>query len=213
MKKIFLALFIASICPLSAQQQESRKFIWGIETGFETQLTNIQSLGWNEPDKVPVAAERHAQGGSAGVFGRWQIWKGLSLQSSFSVTSLPVKIRFDEGVYETFRFTDLEVPLHFVMTNPGKNFPLRGSILIGGRLGWNMAGQPSDKVFLLRERLALDAGMGVEIRLKNWRLQPELVYSHGLNNIHDVRNAPYDWVIGRIVRDRLTVRILVWREP
>ena len=64
---------------------------------------------------------------------------------------------------------------------------------------------------LLRERLAVDAGMGVEIRLKKWRLQPEFVYSLGLNNLHNISNTPYDWVVGRIIRDRFTLRLLIWR--
>lgn len=211
MKNVFLAVIILWSALLEAQQQESRHFLWGIETGFESQLTGIQSLNTGEPDQMQVEAERRAVGGSAGIFGKWQIWRGFAVRTALSVSSVQAKIRFDKNVAQSFRFTDLEVPLHMVFTNPNGHFPLRGSLLLGGRLGWNFSAQPSDNLSLLREWLALDAGLGVEIRLKNWRLQPELVYSHGLNNLHDVVNARYDWAVGRVVRDRLTIRVLIWK--
>lgn len=211
MKNVFLAVFIFWSCHGKAQQQGSRDFLWGIETGFESQLTGIQPLDSGEPDQVQAAAERHAIGVSMGVFGRWQVWRGLAVQTSLSLSNVEAKIRFDRNVAQNFRFTDLEVPLHIVFTNPQGHFPLRGSAHLGARLGWNFAAQPSNNLSLLHEWLALDAGMGVEIRLKNWRLQPELAYSHGLNNLHDVTNAKYDWLIGRVVRDRLSIRVLLWK--
>jgi len=27
-----------------------------------------------------------------------------------------------------------------------------------------------------------------------------------------VTNAPYDWVVGRVVRDKLTLRLLFWKD-
>lgn len=215
MKKVFLAVILISSGLLKAQQQESRPFIWGLEAGLVSQLTGIQSLDTGEPDQVRVAAERHAPGARLGVFGRWQIGRGFAIQTGLSGSSLRAKIRFERNVSENFRFVDLEVPLHFVFTNPNGHFPLRGSILLGGSLDWNFASQTSDNLYLLRERLALDAGLGVEIRLKKWKIQPELLYSHGLNNLHDVNNTKYDWMIGRVVRDRLTLRLLIWKmaEP
>jgi hypothetical protein len=135
----------------------------------------------------------------------------LFLQQELCLSTLQSKVNFYPGGEEYYRFTDLELPLHFVLTNPAdEDSRVRGSFLLGARVGWNFAAQNGDNLQLLHERLAVDAGLGVEIRLKNWRLQPEFVYSFGLNNLHEVTNAPYDWVAGRIVRDKLTLRLLIW---
>lgn len=133
------------------------------------------------------------------------------MQPELSVSTVQTKIFFQRDGLQYYRFTDVELPLHFVLTNPDGHFPVRGSLLLGARAGWNFAAQPSDNLSLLSERLAVDVGLGMEIRLKNWRLQPEFVYSHGLNNLHDVTNAKYDWAVGRMVRDKLTLRVLVWK--
>lgn len=212
MKNISLSAFLFCVGQLAAQHETPRSFTWGAMSSFETQLLGIQSLDFNEPEQAQVSAERASRGGGVGLFARWQLWRGLAVQPELSVSTLRAKVRFQQEGSEYYRFTDVELPLHFVLTNQDGHFPLRGSLLLGGRVGWNFAAQPSDNLSLLHERLALDAGLGVEISLKNWRLQPELVYSHGLNNLHDVINAKYDWAVGRVVRDRLTVRVLVWRE-
>lgn len=211
MKKI-LALALLFWAPrLVAQQESARTFVWGAMVGFETQLLGFQPLGYDEPEFPQVNAERASRGASVGLFGRWQIWGGLAMQPELSVSTVQTKIFFQRDGLQYYRFTDVELPLHFVLTNPDGHFPVRGSLLLGARAGWNFAAQPSDNLSLLSERLAVDVGLGMEIRLKNWRLQPEFVYSHGLNNLHDVTNAKYDWAVGRMVRDKLTLRVLVWK--
>jgi hypothetical protein len=211
MKKIFLTAWVCWSGLLAAQQPAGRSFVWGGTVGFESQLLNIQSLNTNGQEQIGVDAGRAAHGGSLGVFGRWHLWKGLFLQQELSLSTLQSKVNFYPDGAEYYRFTDLELPLHFVLTNPAdEDSPLRGSFLLGARVGWNFAPQRTGNINLLRERLAVDAGLGVEIRLKNWRLQPEFVYSFGLNNLHDVTNAPYDWVVGRVVRDKLILRLLIW---
>jgi len=212
MKKIVLPTLLFWANALLAQQQPDKPFIWGATASFETQLLGIQSLDIDEPEVPQVSTERTSRGGGMGLFARWQLWKGLAIQPELSVSTLQAKIFFQQNGVQYFRFTDVELPLHFVLTNPDGHFPLRGSLLLGGRVGWNFATQPSDNLSLLSERLALDIGLGVEIKLKNWRLQPEFVYSHGMNNLHDITNARYDWSVGRVVRDKLTLRILVWRD-
>jgi hypothetical protein len=212
MKKILLLALVLFAAQLTAQKENSKSFVWGAMAGFETQLLGIEWIPNGEPEEFWAEAERAGYGGSLGVFGRWHIWRGLSVQPALSLSTLQSKVVFHSSGTEHFRFTDLELPLHFVLTNTSDGeFPLRGSLLFGGRLGWNLASQNSENLNLLRERVALDLGIGVEIRLKNWRFQPEFVYSHCLNNLHDVTNARYDWVTGRIVRDRLTLRVLVWK--
>jgi len=62
---------------------------------------------------------------------------------------------------------------------------------------------------LLQERIGLDVGLGIEIPVGSLTLQPEFLYSHGMKNIHDFSNTPYDPYIGNVVRDKLQVRVLV----
>ena len=213
MKKIFLFALLCWVGALPAQTPETGSFVWGMTAGFESQLLGIQSTNTNEPEQMRVEAGRAAHGGSAGVFGRWQLWRGVSIQQAMSFSFMRSKIHFYPGNVEYYRFTDLELPLHIVLTNPAKeDSPVRGSFLLGARVGWNFAPQNADNLHLLRERLAVDAGLGVELRFKSWQIQPEFVYSLGLNNIHDVTNTPYDWVVGRMVRDKLSLRVLVWRN-
>lgn len=211
MKKIFLLTLICWTELLVAQQPVNRPFAWGGIVGFESQLLNIQSINSNSQEQMRVDAGRAAHGGNLGVFGRWQLWNGVFLQQELSLSTLQSRINFYPDGVEYYRFTDMELPLHFVLTNPvDEKSPVRGSFLLGARVGWNFAAQNADNLYLLHERLAVDAGLGVEIRLKNWLIQPEFVYSLGLNNIHNVTNAPYDWVVGRVTRDKVILRLLIW---
>lgn len=212
MKKILLFLMVCSGKVLSAQTPAERPFVWGGLISYDVQLLGIQNPGSSEPEQIRVESGRAAHGGSVGVFGKWHLWNGLWVQQAVTLSTLQSRVFFQPGGVEYYRFTDLELPLHFVLTNPSREkMPLRGSFLLGARVGWNFAAQNTRYLHLLRERLAVDAGMGVEIRLKKWRLQPEFVYSLGLNNLHNISNTPYDWVVGRIIRDRFTLRLLIWR--
>ncbi len=213
MKKILLLLLLFSAGQAVAQENRSRPFIWGVSAGLESQLLGIESPDTGEPEPSRVTSERASYGGSFGLFGRWHLWRGISVQPALAISSLRSRVLFQPAQVEYFRFADVDLPLHLVFTNTSESrFPLRGSILLGARLGWNFAAQNSQNLILLRERLALDAGLGIEIRLNKWRLQPEFVYSFGLNNLHDIANNEYDWTVGRIVRDRLALRVLFWRE-
>ena len=211
MKSITAIILVFQAILLSAQQPAPRTFVWGAVVGFESHLLNIQSQRTSEPDQMRVESLRTAYGGALGIFGRWQIWKGLFVQPGVSYSTHRARVDFQPGGTVNYRFSDLEFPFHFVLTNHSvDDAPLRGSLLLGARLGWNFGAQATDNLILLRERLAAEAGLGVEIRAGKWRLQPEFVYSHGLNNLHDVTNAPFDWVVGRVLRDKLILRVLVW---
>ncbi len=215
MKKIFTALFSIYTFALTAQEPAPKAFFWGLMTGIEQHRLSIQSI----PSKVstpesPIAgAERTGTPGALlGAFGRWQLTRDLAIQPELLLSYAQNNIRFfPEGAREPFRFMDMEIPLHLVVTNARKPLPLRASFLLGGRIGWNFASNSSEKLNLLRERIAVDIGLGAEIRLRKYRIQPEMVYSYGLNNLHDYRNTVFDPGISSVVRDRITIRVLVWR--
>jgi len=203
--------------PLFAQQttptERMPTFRWGISGAMELQFIGIEVLNVADRYNPPVRADRQAFGGGVGIFGRWQLARALSIQPELYVARYQQNIQFrGEGLpnaTETYQFTDLELPLHFIITNQSAHFPLRASFLFGGRVSWNIAQQTSSNMVLLQERIGLDVGLGIELTLGNLALQPELLYSHGLNNIHNFNNTPYDPYIGNVVRDKLQLRVLV----
>lgn len=212
-KLLFVLLFLWSVVVLRGQQPLAPSPVFGVLLGFDSQTLGIETLDGLEPERTAVLSERPSAGGNVGVFGRWPLLPGLWLQQEAVVSVAQNRVLFRPDGPVRYRFVDAELPLHFVVTNRGgRGFPLRGSFLFGGRLGWNFAADATDRLRLYRERVALDLGLGVEILAKKWRIQPELVYSHGLNNLHSVTNATYDGLVGRVVRDRLTLRVVVWKE-
>ena len=212
MKKSLLALLMLWSALLPGQEPAPSP-VFGVLLGFDSQMLGIETLDGLEPEQTAVLSERPAAGGSLGVFGRWPVVGALWVQPGLLLSVAQNRVLFRPDGPVRYRFVDAELPLHFVVTNQSRRaFPLRASFLFGGRLGWNLAPDVTDRLRLYRERVALDLGLGVEISAKKWRIQPELVYSHGMNNLHSVSNTPYDGLVGRAVRDRLTLRVLVWKD-
>lgn len=215
MKNIFLILFWAFSWPAFAQEVSVKKFFWGVVAGVEQHRLSIQSINNKVavPDSPVAGAERGGTAGAlAGVFGRWRLTRDLAIQSEllFSMAQNTVRFR-PEDAQEKYHFIDAELPVHLVVTNRAKNNVLRPSLMVGGRIGWNFAANPSDRLNLYQNRTAADIGLGAEIHLRHFHIQPEVVYSYGLNNLHNYLNTLYDPVIKSVVRDRITLRIRVWR--
>ncbi|MCC6282134.1 MAG: outer membrane beta-barrel protein [Saprospiraceae bacterium] len=215
MKKIFIVLFWAFGLSVAAQEIAPKTFFWGVVTGIEQHRLSVQSIPLKvmTPESPLAGSERTGTPGALlGAFVRWQLTRDLAIQPELLFSYAQNKVRFyPENILGRYRFMDVEIPLHFVVTNARKQLPLRASFLFGGRIGWNFAANTSDKLALLRERMAADIGLGAEIRLRKYRIQPEIVYSYGLNNLHDYRNTLFDPGISNVVRDRITIRVLVWR--
>ncbi len=187
------------------QAQSGPKY--GLIAGFESQILGIQTLDSREPSRSAVQARNGSAGVSIGVFGRWPLFQNVFVQPELLLAYAPNRVSFrDEGIIR-YPFWDIEIPLHFVLSSPKNSFPLRPSFLFGGRMGWNMAPHPTTNLYFLRERVSLDIGMGLEFRVKGILVCPELIYAHGMNNIHNFYNTKYDWIVGRAVRDRLSLRL------
>lgn len=205
-KLLLIIVKVAIMGGLHAQTLAPIQF--GGWLALETQLLAIESLAPSDPTATSVGSGRTGSGPGGGAFVRWNFGSGFALQPELGLSTLRNRVWFQPDGAVDYRFTDLQCPLHLVWTNPAPGFPVRGSFLLGGRLGWNFARQAaSDKLLLLREWVALDVGLGVEIRLKRCVLRPELLYAYALNNIHDYTNTIYDPLAGRVQRDRLSLRI------
>jgi hypothetical protein len=215
MKKIFTVLFGVCVLSVTAQEIASKKFFWGIAAGIEQHRLSVQNIPSKTlaPESSFAGAERTGSPGALlGAFARWKLTRDMAIQQELLFSYAQNKVRFyPKNTSEKYCFMDVEIPLHLVVTNARKHLPIRASFLFGGRIGWNFASNYSDKLNLLRERMAADIGLGAEIRLRKYRIQPDIVYSYGLNNLHDYRNTLFDPGISNVVRDRITLRILVWR--
>ncbi len=209
MKKM---LFILPLFYLAHGSAQSKRPVVGATAGIEWQLLGIQPLDASEPDNAAVRSGQPAMGTRVGGFVRWALRPAIDLRSELALSWVQNRVAFRANGQQTYRFVDIDLPLHLVMTNRRKGFPLQGSFLFGGRLGYNIAPQPVDNLKFMRIRAGFDIGLGVEIKTGNWRLQPEFVYSHCLNNLHDFHNTAYDWQVGRVVRDRFAVRLLFWKH-
>ena len=194
-----------------------KQFIYGAYIAVEHHSMGASvNTKWQASD-LNIAFEPKSPGFSIGAFGRWTIWPGLAFQPELGISytqnhaTLQNKQEFVQNL--NYRFANLEMPIHFVISNPSTTLPIRGIILFGGRFGMNlMDNVHPEGISLLREHWALDLGLGAAIFLKKINIQPEVVYSHGMNNLHDFEGSVYDWTIGRVVRDRLALRVLVMKK-
>lgn len=214
MKRNLLPVFFLFAACLQAQEVSKRVFQWGGWLGYDHSYLVPQTYDEARPRVPNWPGPRNFKGLNVGVFGRWPFAQGIAFQPELGLAWASQGFAYQPAGEEEhqvrYTFADVELPLHLVITNPFGRLPLHGSFLLGGRVSWNFARNAAEKLpfQLLHERLALDAGLGFEIHLSpKWRLQPEFVYSHGLNNLLDVQSAA---LLGRVERDRLTLRVLVW---
>jgi hypothetical protein len=211
MKHLLLLALLFSGVQIFAQSKENERFVFGFFAGLETQSLGVQPLDTREPEESAVQPGRLGMGSSIGVLARKQLWNGIFFQPALNVSYVRNQVNFRAEGGQKFRFLDAELPLHFVATNRRRSdFPLHGCIIFGGRFSWNFAETPTDLLKIAPERFALDLGLGAEIKLGRWRLQPAIVYSHGLNNLHHVENGRYDDIVGKMVRDKLSLRLSLW---
>jgi hypothetical protein len=215
MHKIVLPFLWLVVWSAGAQTPAGeRKFAYGALIGMETQMLGGSYTKLIDQANYAVAGHGRA-GASFGVFGQWALSRSIALRPqlllSFNQNDLRLFSGYDQIGTVRYRFTDLEIPLHFVATNQVGKLPVRASVLAGGRISWNFASDPSNPVIgLYHERFAIDIGLGAEFQCNRLKIKPEVVYSYGVNNIHNVSDLAYDWSIGRVVRDRLTLRVLFW---
>lgn len=211
MKHLLLLSLLFFTVQILAQSKENERFVFGFFAGLETQSLGIQPLDTREPEESAVQPGRLGMGGSVGILARKQLWNGIFFQPALNVSFLRNQVNFRTEGAQKFSFLDAELPLHLVATNRRRSdFPLHGCIIFGGRLGWNFSENRTDLLKIASERFAIDLGLGAEIKLGRWRLQPAFVYSHGLNNLHHVEDGQYDDIVGKMVRDKLSLRLSVW---
>ncbi|MBK6931756.1 MAG: hypothetical protein IPH12_13180 [Saprospirales bacterium] len=218
MKNIALVFLLYCSHWLYGQQRIGQyQFSYGISVGAEFQTLNVGALPQDLGTPFVSTQNLTGSGAGAGIWAQWPILPVLHVRPAlqFSYTSNTLRFQRTDGQVrkDLFRFAEIELPLHFLLTDDFRRLPLQGVILFGGRISWNLAASgPEAALRLLPERLGLDIGIGAGFHWGKWRVEPEFVYSYGLNNVHDFQNTPYDRSVGRILRDRLSVRILIGQD-
>lgn len=203
-------LLLSVVSELYAQDSPATTF--GAWLSMETQSLPIERVQQVDPNISTVWSKRAATGPGGGVFLRWNIVGGWALQPALGLSTLRHRVFFQGAPPVDYRFTSLDLPLHIVWTNNSDRFLIRPSVVLGGRLGVNLARQTArDQLVLLQEWVAIDLGIGIEIHTKRLIIRPEVLYAYGMNNLHDYTNTSYDPLIGRIQRDRLSVRLSCMR--
>ncbi len=207
----FLLFCACSWAAVAVGQQRSFRFGFSASAEFQTLNVGAQPA---RPETPVVSTEQHTGSGAGlGVWAKWQFLPVLHLRPGlqFSYTSNTIRFVHPDGQTrrDRYGFTDLEIPLHLILSDELRRLPLRALILFGGRVSWNLnASDAQTALRLLPERAGFDLGIGAGFRWGDWNVQPELIYSYGLNNAHDFRNTPYDWAVGRVLRDRLSLRLV-----
>lgn len=211
MKNIVPVLFLFHALCCYGQTPENQRFAFGYTLGAEMQSLNVGLF--SERSSGPfISSESPGFGAGAGVWVQWKLLPVLHFRPGLHLHYTTNTIRFwaDNGEVERrqYPFAEIEIPAHFILTSAIQRLPVQGMILFGGRLSVNTAAARENTLLqLLPERLGLDVGIGAGFRWRNWAIQPELIYSYGINNVHDFTNRPYDWSVGRIFRDRLSLRV------
>ncbi|MBL7825007.1 MAG: outer membrane beta-barrel protein [Saprospiraceae bacterium] len=206
MKILLVQFFILFSVLLSAQKVP----VWVFSIGFESQSLGIEPLDSREPDKASVLSGRPSPGISVGMAYKHLIWRSVYLQPGISFSSTRNKVSFRQDGEAVYGFHELEAPLHLAIYNStSTNARIRAKVLIGGRFGWNFASNPDDRLSFYNNRFGLDLGLGMEIQAGRLLLSPEVLYSHGMNNLHNFTGKKYDYLVGRVVRDKVSFRLAI----
>lgn len=213
MKNCLLFVIWAMPLTLVAQNKEKRSWSWGFFSGLDHHSLGIETIGRLDQAEPRVWSDGARAGGSAGLLLRKQVLPWLEFLPGMGLSMVNNVVQYRPDGPRIYRFYDFEIPLHVQFTDARKaNAPLRACILAGPRFSWNLADNPSDFLKINQERFAADLGLGVQIKLKNWSIQPVFIYSHGLNDLHFPDQGKYDDLVGRVVRDKFSLRIQCWRN-
>ncbi len=214
MKKIALwLLLLSSLGSFGQNSNVDGQFVYGFSVGAEFQTLNI-GIQPQRPNAPIVLTERLTGiGAGLGLWGQWPVLPVLFVRPGVQFSQMYNTIQFEHPdgqiTRDRYTFSDLELPLHFILTDYLQRLPVKALILFGGRVSWNLAAfDLAHPLKLLPERAGLDIGVGAGFSWGRWMIQPEIIYSYGLNNVHDFQNTNYDWAVGRVLRDRLSVRVV-----
>ena len=217
MQKIFqLLILFLSVQNLSAQTDSSPKLVeYGIMMGahlghLKTDLSDWESAGIS--NELRSLETQNRVGFSLGILAKIRISQLFSIVPQANLTFLDGRLNYDlesqNDHQESLEAVLVEFPLHFVFTH-SKYKRVNPSIFFGGRYAYDLrdAEDTDFKLQLKKHDFMLDLGTGLEIKLKRFKVKPELMYSLGLANLKDSGEAFFNSAIEGIYRDRIALRV------
>ncbi|MBL7809516.1 MAG: outer membrane beta-barrel protein [Saprospiraceae bacterium] len=212
MKNCLFILMLFMPWILVAQSNEKSRWNWGFFSGIDHQTMGIETFGQPDLEEPHVWSEGPRLGLSGGVLVKKTVLPWLEFLPGFGLSMINNFVQYRPDGARAYRFYDMEIPLYFQFIDARKvDAPVKGCILAGPRFSWNLADNASDFLKINRERFAADLGLGVQLRIRNWHIQPVFIYSHGFNDLHFPDQGKYDDLVGRVVRDKFSLKIQCWK--
>ena len=221
MRNILLFIFCCafSITGYTQETSDFKKIEYGIlvQANFgylKVNPTNWVNLGIDE--EINAIETQNRFGFGLGIMGKFNLSKYFSIVPQPSIYFQQNQLFFDLETIndheEEIKPVALALPIHLVFTKQlWQNW--NPSIALGARyvLGISDSDTPSP-IDVQNHDFAIDFGVGVEVKLKNFKLKPELMISRGLMNLRKLDDALsfIDSTFDRIHQDQIAFRVLFY---
>ena len=210
MQKNYFIKFYIALC-LSVLLQAALQAQPGIFVGLEQQRIGLEPLGKYVPEQWRALLRSSGFGPSAGFCWQKKLVSNWHLRPALGIATLTNTLYWPDAPAEKFRFTDLEIPVHLIYFQEHTRFKVQGIVLLGMRASYNFAQSDSRNLRFRQGRAGADLGLGIAMPFgEKTRLHIEVLYSHGLNDIHSFQFLNYDEKVGRGIRDRLGIRFVFY---
>jgi len=178
---------------------------------LEQQRIGLEPLGKYTPDEWNTLLKSPGLGAGAGFCLQKKLLRNWHFRPAIGLSTLRNTLYWPDAPAEVYRFTDLELPLHLLYFQEHTRYKAQGIVIAGIRTSYNFSRSESANLRFRQGRIGADLGLGIALPFKEkWRLHIEVLYSHGLNDIHDFQFLNYDEKVGRGVRDRLGIRFVFY---
>lgn len=213
--KILLALLVITQFAFAQAPVSPKTFPMGIILG--TDFSHLQARSGpisNSPLEYTTLETEARLGFNLGILYRFQLNESFDIvpQAILSFQENTVDYRTQNQTIEktTIQPLTVELPVHIVFT---KDFDkkISPSVSLGARYIHDITKREGDyQQDLKHNDFAIDLGGGLEINFNKFKMKPELLYSFGTTNLRNNNNDLLDYEIGRIIRDKLSIRIVFY---
>jgi len=212
--KILLALLVITQFAFAQAPVSPKSYSMGILLGADYGSLIAKSRAPGSILEYTTLESEKGWGFSLGVFYRLRLNDNFAIvpQAILAFQDNKVDFRLPNQTTQKVEIqpVTIELPVHLVLTkNFGKS--ISPSVSLGARYIYDISEKESDfQQDLKRSDFAIDIGGGVEIDFKKFKMKPELLYSFGTVNLKNNNNDLLDYEIGRIIRDKLSIRMVFY---
>jgi len=216
MKKIKILLALLAIAQFAFAQAPVSPKSHSMGILLSMDYSNLMAKS-RESNNVPEYTTLETEAGwgfSMGVFYRLRLNENFAIlpQAVLAFQDNKVDFRLQNQTTQKVEIqpVTVEFPIHLVFTkNFGKS--ISPSVALGAKYVHDISEREGDfQQDFNRSNFALDVGGGVEIDFKKFKLKPELLYSFGMTNLKNNNNDLLNYEVGRVIRDKFSIRILFY---